>query len=87
MPQFSHLVPECKEILHGVKKILESVIAKVGTEREPPVLVETKIIEDLEPEPEMEGPLIGTHVVLSQSLPLSYCHFHQLRVSLIPEVF
>ena len=44
----SDLVIECKEILAGMKKILESMTAKVVTDAEPPVLIEIKVEE---PEP------------------------------------
>ena len=55
-PQFGDLVAECKEILAGMRKILESMDAKIVTYLEPLVLIETevepelKIIENLKSE-------------------------------------
>ena len=45
-----------------MEKILESIVANVVTDPEPPVLVETEVeepvpkVEDSEPEPEVEEP-------------------------------
>ena len=60
-PQFNVLVAECKEILAGVGKILENMTAK-GVDPEPPTLVETEVIENLEPELEVEES--GSEVVI-----------------------
>jgi len=45
-PQFSDLVAVCKEILAGMGNILESMTAKAVTDPEPPVLVETEVVEE-----------------------------------------
>jgi len=50
----SDLVAKCKEVLVVVGKILENIDAK-GTDPEPPGLVETEVINNPEPKPEVEG--------------------------------
>jgi len=47
-PQFNDLVAECK-ILAVMRKILESMTAKVVVDPEPPVFVETKVVKESKP--------------------------------------
>jgi len=63
-PQFNDLVAKCKEILTSMGKILESMAAKIVIDPEPLVFVETKVVE--EPEPELkfvEDPKSETKIV------------------------
>jgi len=52
------LVDECKEILTSMQKLLASYVAKIDPDPEPPVLIESDIVENPEPKPEVEEPLI-----------------------------
>ena len=63
--QFNDLVAECKELLISVGKILENMAVK-GTDLKPPALIETEVVDDAKPEPEVEK--------LGQKLLLSWHH-------------
>ena len=69
-PQFSNIVVECKVILAGVGRILESMAVKV-TDPEPPALVVIEIVDDLESElgvEESEVEVIAELAILKEEI-------------------
>jgi len=66
---FLDLVDECKEILVSMGKLLEGMTVKIDIDSEPPVLIETEVVEKPEPkviedpEPELEVEEAGPEIV------------------------